>query len=177
MASTTRRSGWAVLALASACSSSASGPAGGSSAAVGPPLVIGISISLSGDVATLASPALRDYKLWASTVNSKGGQPDVLVSGTGGADAVAEVKGLVQAHFTPNLMFLTGGPNDLIFPAQVGPPPRLRRTILLVEQNARSALGIAHHGAVLDAGSVVLTAPATELLDSPDVGRLYLGAA
>ena len=33
MASTARRSGWAVLALASACSSSASGPAGGSSAA------------------------------------------------------------------------------------------------------------------------------------------------
>ena len=119
MASTARRSGWAVLALASACSSSASGPAGGSSAAVGPPLVIRISISLSGDVATLANPALRDYKLWASTVNSKGGQPDLLVSGTGGADAVAEVKGLVQAHFTPKLM--TGGPNDPTCPAQVGP--------------------------------------------------------
>jgi branched-chain amino acid transport system ATP-binding protein len=51
------------------------------------------------------------------------------------------------------------------------------RTILLVEQNARSGLAIAHHGAVLDAGSVVLAAPAAELLDSPDIGRLYLGAA
>ncbi len=51
------------------------------------------------------------------------------------------------------------------------------RTVLLVEQNARSGLGIAHNGAVLDAGIVRLTAPAAELLDSPDVGRLYLGAS
>jgi branched-chain amino acid transport system ATP-binding protein len=51
------------------------------------------------------------------------------------------------------------------------------RTILLVEQNARSGLAIAHNGAVLDAGVVRLAAPASELLDSPDVGRLYLGAS
>jgi branched-chain amino acid transport system ATP-binding protein len=51
------------------------------------------------------------------------------------------------------------------------------RTILLVEQNARSGLAIAHHGAVLDTGVVRLVAPAAELLDSPDVGRLYLGAS
>ncbi len=51
------------------------------------------------------------------------------------------------------------------------------RTILLVEQNARSGLAIAHHGAVLDAGIVGLVAPAAELIDSPDVGRLYLGAS
>ena len=51
------------------------------------------------------------------------------------------------------------------------------RTILLVEQNARSGLAIAHRGAVLDAGIVRLAAPAAELLDSPDVGRLYLGAS
>ncbi len=50
------------------------------------------------------------------------------------------------------------------------------RTILLVEQNARSGLGIAHNGAILDAGTVRMAAPAAELLDSPDVGRLYLGA-
>src|SRR6266481_2269289 len=51
------------------------------------------------------------------------------------------------------------------------------RTILLIEQNARSGLAIAHHSAVLDAGRVRLAAPAAELLDSPDVGRLYLGAS
>jgi branched-chain amino acid transport system ATP-binding protein len=51
------------------------------------------------------------------------------------------------------------------------------RTILLVEQNARSGLAIAHHGAILDAGIVRVVAPASDLLDSPDVGRLYLGAS
>jgi branched-chain amino acid transport system ATP-binding protein len=51
------------------------------------------------------------------------------------------------------------------------------RTILLVEQNARSGLAIAHNGAVLDAGIVRLAAPASELLNSPDVARLYLGAS
>src|SRR5271165_6748406 len=51
------------------------------------------------------------------------------------------------------------------------------RTILLVEQNARSGLGIAQNGAILDAGTVRLAAPAAELLDSPDVARLYLGAS
>jgi branched-chain amino acid transport system ATP-binding protein len=51
------------------------------------------------------------------------------------------------------------------------------RTILLVEQNARSGLAIADNGAVLDAGVVRLVAPASELLDSPEIGRLYLGAS
>jgi branched-chain amino acid transport system ATP-binding protein len=51
------------------------------------------------------------------------------------------------------------------------------RTILLVEQNARSGLAIAHNGAILDAGTVRLVASAAELLNSPDVGRLYLGAS
>jgi branched-chain amino acid transport system ATP-binding protein len=51
------------------------------------------------------------------------------------------------------------------------------RTVLLVEQNARSGLAIAHNGAVLDAGIVRLAATAAELLESPDVGRLYLGAS
>ena len=73
----------------------------------------------------------------------------------------------------------------------VGLEPRARRTIfeilaelsrdgrsvLLVEQNARSGLAVAANGAVLDSGVVRLSGPAAELLDSPDVARLYLGAA
>jgi branched-chain amino acid transport system ATP-binding protein len=51
------------------------------------------------------------------------------------------------------------------------------RTILLVEQNARSGLALADSGAILDAGVVRLAGPAPELLESPDVARLYLGAA
>ena len=47
-------------------------------------------------------------------------KPELLVSGTGGADAVAEVKGMIQAHFTPKFVFFTNGPNDPAFTSQVG---------------------------------------------------------
>jgi branched-chain amino acid transport system ATP-binding protein len=48
-------------------------------------------------------------------------------------------------------------------------------TILLVEQNARSGLAIADRGAVLDGGVVKLTGAGKDLLEDPEVGRLYLG--
>jgi len=51
------------------------------------------------------------------------------------------------------------------------------RTLLLVEQNARAGLAIAHHGAVLDEGRVALTGPGPRLLDDPRVAALYLGGA
>lgn len=51
------------------------------------------------------------------------------------------------------------------------------QTILLVEQNARSGLEIAHHGAVLDRGVVHLAASGSEILSDHEIGRLYLGAA
>jgi branched-chain amino acid transport system ATP-binding protein len=49
-------------------------------------------------------------------------------------------------------------------------------TILLVEQNARSGLAVAKHGAVLDGGVVKIVGSGAELLNDPEVGRLYLGA-
>jgi branched-chain amino acid transport system ATP-binding protein len=51
------------------------------------------------------------------------------------------------------------------------------RTVLLVEQNARAGLAIAHHGAVLDGGRVALTGPGLQLLEDPRVAELYLGGA
>ncbi|HEX7582488.1 MAG TPA: ABC transporter ATP-binding protein [Gaiellaceae bacterium] len=48
-------------------------------------------------------------------------------------------------------------------------------TILLVEQNARSGLAISDRGAVLDGGVVKLAGPGKDLLEDPEVGRLYLG--
>jgi branched-chain amino acid transport system ATP-binding protein len=48
-------------------------------------------------------------------------------------------------------------------------------TILLVEQNARLALGIARHAAILESGRVVLQGPARELVENRDVRELYLG--
>jgi len=50
------------------------------------------------------------------------------------------------------------------------------RTLLLVEQNARSGLGIATHGIVMESGRVRLEGPGPEVLNNPEIGRLYLGA-
>ena len=50
------------------------------------------------------------------------------------------------------------------------------RTVLLVEQNARSGLAVAHHGAILEAGVVKLEGTGLSLLDDPMVAQLYLGA-
>jgi branched-chain amino acid transport system ATP-binding protein len=51
------------------------------------------------------------------------------------------------------------------------------RTVLLVEQNARSGLAASDYGAVLESGLVRLVATGAELLQDPAVARLYLGAA
>ncbi len=48
-------------------------------------------------------------------------------------------------------------------------------TILLVEQNARMALGVAHRGYVMQTGRIVLQAGAAELLRSDLVRKTYLG--
>jgi branched-chain amino acid transport system substrate-binding protein len=47
-------------------------------------------------------------------------RPDLVVSGTGGADGVAEVKSMIQSHWTPKFLFFTGGPNSPTFSANVG---------------------------------------------------------
>jgi branched-chain amino acid transport system ATP-binding protein len=48
-------------------------------------------------------------------------------------------------------------------------------TILLVEQNALQALTIAHRGYVLQTGHVVLSGPASELIQNETVRKAYLG--
>ena len=48
-------------------------------------------------------------------------------------------------------------------------------TILLVEQNAAMALGIAQRGYVLETGTVALEGTAAELAGNADVRRAYLG--
>ncbi|MBP1711160.1 MAG: amino acid/amide transporter ATP-binding protein 2, family [Deltaproteobacteria bacterium] len=50
-----------------------------------------------------------------------------------------------------------------------------KTTILLVEQNARAALKIAHRGYVLETGRLILEGTAEELLENKDVQRAYLG--
>jgi len=48
-------------------------------------------------------------------------------------------------------------------------------TVLLVEQNAKAALGIADRGYVLETGRIVLEENAEDLLSNRDVQRAYLG--
>ncbi len=50
-----------------------------------------------------------------------------------------------------------------------------KMAILLVEQNARAALGIADYGYVMETGKVVLEGPAERLRDNEDVQEFYLG--
>lgn len=52
---------------------------------------------------------------------------------------------------------------------------RQGRSILLVEQNARLALKLAHEGYVLETGKIVLQGRGKELLDSEHVKKAYLG--
>ncbi len=48
-------------------------------------------------------------------------------------------------------------------------------TVLLVEQNAKAALGIADRGYVLETGRIKLQGPSEDLLSNRDVQRAYLG--
>ena len=49
------------------------------------------------------------------------------------------------------------------------------RTIVLVEQNARTGLSIADNGVVLESGRVRLEGPHDQILNNPEIGHLYLG--
>jgi branched-chain amino acid transport system ATP-binding protein len=50
-----------------------------------------------------------------------------------------------------------------------------RVTVLLVEQNARMALNLAHRGYVLETGEIILEGKATDLIQDERVKKAYLG--
>jgi branched-chain amino acid transport system ATP-binding protein len=50
-------------------------------------------------------------------------------------------------------------------------------TILMIEQNARSALEISDEGLVLELGQTRMQGPAAEILNDPRVAQLFLGGA
>jgi branched-chain amino acid transport system ATP-binding protein len=52
---------------------------------------------------------------------------------------------------------------------------RAGTTILLVEQNARLALGIADYGYIMEAGRIVLEGASAQIQENEDVKELYLG--
>ena len=49
------------------------------------------------------------------------------------------------------------------------------KTIIMVEQNAKKGLEFADIGYVLVSGELAIAGPGDELLDNPEVGRLFLG--
>ncbi len=48
-------------------------------------------------------------------------------------------------------------------------------SMLLVEQNAMAAFGIAHYVYIMESGKVVIDGPTAKLMHDPDVQRFYLG--
>ncbi len=48
-------------------------------------------------------------------------------------------------------------------------------TILLVEQNAKKALSVAHHAFIMETGRIVLEGPPEKLMQNEDVQEFYLG--
>lgn len=50
-------------------------------------------------------------------------------------------------------------------------------TVLVVEQNATVALGVAHHGYLMEQGKIMLEDSAQALAENPDVKEFYLGMA
>ncbi|WBY03216.1 ABC transporter ATP-binding protein [Ramlibacter tataouinensis] len=61
--------------------------------------------------------------------------------------------------------------------ARIAALRKLGTTILLVDQNARAALGVADRGYVMETGRIVLAGAARDLLADRAVQQAYLGAA
>ncbi|MCD9625604.1 ABC transporter ATP-binding protein [Rhabdothermincola salaria] len=57
----------------------------------------------------------------------------------------------------------------------IGEVNRQGTSVVLVEQNAAMALGVSHHGYVVENGRVVKDGPADELRDDKDIQEFYLG--
>ena len=49
--------------------------------------------------------------------------------------------------------------------------------ILFNEQNAKLSFELSHRGYLLESGRVVLTGSGTQMLDHPEIRRVYLGGA
>jgi len=65
---------------------------------------------------------------------------------------------------------------DMVFEILADLQRSEHRTIIMVEQNAKKGLEFADLGYVLVSGTIALAGRGRELLDNPDVGRLFLGA-
>ena len=64
---------------------------------------------------------------------------------------------------------------DMVFEILIDLQKGENKTIILVEQNAKKGLEFADIGYVLVSGQTTIAGTGDELLENPDVGRLFLG--
>jgi len=64
---------------------------------------------------------------------------------------------------------------DMVFEILKDLQENEKKTIILVEQNAKKGLEFADNGYVLVSGQTAIVGKGDELLNNPDVGRLFLG--
>ena len=65
---------------------------------------------------------------------------------------------------------------DIVFEILQDLQRREGKTIVMVEQNAKKGLEFADIGYVLVSGRLAMAGPGSDLLENPEVGRLFLGA-
>jgi branched-chain amino acid transport system ATP-binding protein len=129
-----------------------------------------------GDRAALAKSRERVFRLFPR-LKERLSQPGATLSG--GEQQMLE---FARALMTGGRLLLMDEPSMGLAPVLVEDIFEVIRqvkaegaTILLVEQNAYQALGVADRAYVLETGQIVLEGPAEELRDSPEVKRAYLG--
>jgi ABC-type branched-subunit amino acid transport system ATPase component len=125
----------------------------------------------------LVERRLREVAETFPIVRERGGEPAASLSG--GQQRLVEFARAMM--LSPRLLMLDEPSlgldprtRTLVFD-MIGRLSREGRTLLLVEQNARSGLRLASHGAVMEGGRVVLEGGGPEVLANPEIGRLYLG--
>jgi branched-chain amino acid transport system ATP-binding protein len=128
---------------------------------------------------TLVERRLREVAESFPIVSERGGE--LAASLSGGQQKLVE---FARAMMLDPAMLLLDEPSMGLDPKTrtavfetVNRLSREGRTLLLVEQNARSGLALASHGVVMESGRVRLQGPGRDILDDPVIGDLYLGRA
>ena len=144
-------------------------------------MTVGENLALGGRLATPAQRAERVAAMGAQFPVLRDRMGDIVGNFSGGQQQMLAIaRGLMSG---PRLIMLDE-PSLGLSPLLVGEVFRLVQdlrdrglTVLLAEQNARAALGIADRGYVVENGRIALSGDAQMLLRSPEVTERYLGGS